>query len=338
MSFRRLRGVLALALALSCCGLAPGPDGGGDAARAKAEGTLVVYSSISVEQLNALARRFEQQTGINVQTLRLESDQLPARVLLEQRGGHSEVDAVITPTLQIAELRSAGLLARGELPERGAFRPGTFDPDGYWTSVLLNTDTIVYNPAKLRAAKLPVPTSWEDLTRPAWRGQFALYAGSYEWYGAMRRALGEGAADRLMHALAANQPRLVASHQLASNLTAAGEYTAAANAFAYDAQRAQRAGQPLAFVNAAPTVAEINAIALAQGAPHPAAARVFARWLLSRQTQGWIVSALGRVSGRKDVRNDAAIWNDRMRIAISAPDPVSYPADVRAFKAIFGVP
>jgi iron(III) transport system substrate-binding protein len=273
-----------------------------------------------------------------VQTLRLESDQLPARVLLEQRGGHSEVDAVVTPTLQIAQLRSAGLLVRGELPDRSAFLPGTFDPDGYWTSVLMNTDTIVYNPAKLRAARLPVPATWDDLTRPAWRGQFALYAGSYEWYGAMRRALGPDAADRLMRALAANQPRLVASHQLASNLTAAGEYTAAVNAFAYDAQRAQRAGQPLAFVNVAPTVAEINAIALAQGAPHPAAARAFARWLLSRPTQTWIVSALGRVSARKDVRNDAAIWNGRMRIAISAPDPVTYAADVRTFKAIFGLP
>jgi iron(III) transport system substrate-binding protein len=327
-----------LALALSCCGLAPPAGGGVDTARAKAEGTVVVYSSISVEQLNALTRRFQEQTGITAQTLRLESDQLPARVLLEQRGGHSEVDAVITPTLQIAQLRSAGLLARGDLPDRGAFLPHTFDPEGYWTSVLLNTDTIVYNPVKLRAANLPVPVSWEDLTRPAWRGQFALYAGSYEWYGAMRHALGDAAADRLMRALAANQPRLVASHQLASNLTAAGEYIAAVNAFAYDALRAQRAGQPLAFVNVAPTVAEINAIAIAQGAPHPAAARLFARWLLSRETQAWIVSALGRVSARKDVRNDAAIWNGRMRIAISEPDPVTYAADVRSFKAIFGLP
>ncbi|HTJ24824.1 MAG TPA: extracellular solute-binding protein [Candidatus Limnocylindria bacterium] len=335
MSFARgRRALLTFALALVCCGAAPG----GNAARPRTEGTVVVYSSISVEQLNALARRFQQETGIVVQALRLESDQLPARVLLEQRGGHSEVDAVITPTLQIAELRSAGLLTRGAPAKPGAFVPGTFDPDGYWTSVLLNTDTIVYNPAKLRAAKLPVPTSWEDFTRPAWRGQFALYAGSYEWYGAMRRALGDDAADRLMRALAANQPHLVASHQLASNLTAAGEYTAAVNAFAYDAQRARRAGQPLAFVNAAPTVAEINAIAIAQGAPHPAAARAFARWLVSRETQAWIVGTLGRVSGRKDVHNDPAIWNDRMRIAISAPDPVSYTADVRAFKSIFGVP
>jgi iron(III) transport system substrate-binding protein len=330
MWFTRGRALLAFACALMCCGAAP--------ARAATEGTVVVYSSISVEQLNLLARRFQQQTGIVVQTLRLESDQLPARVLLEQRGGRSQVDLVITPTLQIAELHSAGLLAPGAAAERGSFAPGTFDPDGYWTSVLLNTDTIVYNPAKLRAAKLPVPSSWDDLTRPAWRGQFALYSGSYEWYGAMRRALGDAAAEKLMRALAANEPHLVASHQLASNLTAAGEYVAAVNAFAYDAKRAQRAGQPLAFVNASPTVAEINAVAIARSAPHPAAAKAFATWLVSHDTQAWIAAALGRVSGRKDVRNDPAIWNPRMRIAISAPDPSSYAADVRAFKTIFGVP
>jgi ABC-type Fe3+ transport system substrate-binding protein len=154
----------------------------------------------------------------------------------------------------------------------------------------------------------------------------------------MRRALGDAAADKLMRALAANDPQLVASHQLASNLTAAGEYTAAVNAFAYDAQRARRAGQPLAFVNAAPTVAEINAVALAQNAPHPAAARAFTRWLLSHDTQAWIAGTLGRISGRKDVRNDPALWNARMRIAISAPDPATYAADVRQFKSIFGLP
>jgi hypothetical protein len=60
--------------------------------------------------------------------------------------------------------------------------------------------------------------------------------------------------------------------------------------------------------------------------------------VVSRETQSWIVSALGRVSARKDVRNDPAIWNNRMRIVISAPDPVSYAADVRGFKTIFGVP
>jgi iron(III) transport system substrate-binding protein len=173
VSLVRGRALLAFALALICCGAA-------SPSRAAGEGTVVVYSSISVEQLNALARRFHEQTGIVAQTLRLESDQLPARVLLEQRGGHSEVDAVLTPTLQIAELRSAGLLAPGASAAPGTFVPGTFDPEGYWTSVLINTDTIVYNPAKLRAANLPVPTSWDDFTRPAWRGRFALYSGSYE--------------------------------------------------------------------------------------------------------------------------------------------------------------
>lgn len=335
MLFAPLRPLRAIALALSCVAISPSASA---AAEARAEGTLVVYSSISVEQLNALARRFQEQTGVSVQTLRLESDQLPSRLVIEQRGGRNEVDAVITPTLQIAELRSAGLLTRLAVPEARDFVRGTADPDGYWCSALLNTDTIVYNPTKLKAAGLKPPVSWEDLTHPAWRGQFALYARSYEWYGAMRRALGVAAADHLMRALAANAPQLVASHQLASNLTAAGEYTAALNAFAYDAQRAERAGQPLRFVNATPTVAEINGIAIAKDAPHPEAARRFARWLLSRPTQSWIVSALGRVSGRKDVRNDPAIWNDRMRILISDPDPQRYADDVRDFNAIFGIP
>jgi len=57
-------------------------------ARAKAEGSLVVYASMSTEQANAIAERFNAQYGIAAQILRLNGDQLAARVSTELRAGH----------------------------------------------------------------------------------------------------------------------------------------------------------------------------------------------------------------------------------------------------------
>lgn len=305
-------------------------------ARAKSEGTLALYSSVSLEDVTKIARRFELAYGIHVDVLRLESNQLPARILIEQRGGRVGADVVLTPTLQIHALNDAGFLEQRRIPEERAFVSGTFDRDGSFGGMLINTDTIVYNPIKLKAANLPIPRNWADLTRPEWRGQFAIYNHSYEWYLTMKKTLGAGPARDLMRGLAANAPHLVSSHQLALNQTADGEYVAALNAFGYDALREKRKGRPIDFVNAAPTVAEINAVGIARHAAHPNAALLFERWALSRTTQQFVVSELGRSSGRKDVRPDAATWNARMQIVISDPsNSTDYQQAAREFDEIF---
>lgn len=301
------------------------------------DGTVVLYSAMSAEDTNVVVMRFEAETGMHVDVLRLASDELPAKILTEQRAGRFAADVEIAHGFQTDQLKRAGLLAPYRPPEASDFIRGTVDPDGYWVTAHMNTDVIAYNPARIKAAGLSPPSSWADLTRPQWRAQMALFKASYEWYAAMKRALGP-AADRLMEGLAANQTQIVASHQLALNLTAAGEYLVALNVYGYDANRLKHSGAPIEFVNAAPTVAEINAVAIVKNAPHPAAARVLERWLLSRKTQTWFVAALGRISGRKDVKNDPAVWNPSIAAAISDPaDGVNYAEDVRAFNALFGI-
>lgn len=305
--------------------------------RAKAEQTLVLYSAMSTQDTDALAKSFEARYPIGVHVLRLESSQLPAKLMIAAQAGHSEADVEISPGFQTDQLRRAGLLEPYTLPETSDFVAGSFDPAGFWSAAYLNTDTIAYNTARLKAAGLAPPTSWADLARPAWRGKFALFNGSYEWFATLKKAYGSPAGDRLMAALAANQPVMVASHQLALTMTSAGEYVAAINVYGYDVDRLAHQGQPVALVNAPPTVGEINAIAIVKSAPHPNAARLFERWLLSRDTQAFVVSKLGRISGRKDLKSNPVIWNAKMRIIITNPaDSVKYADDVRAFNTTFG--
>ena len=306
-------------------------------AAARRDGTVVLYSTVSLEDTTKLTRRFEQRYGIPVRVLRMESNQLPARITIEARAGRSDADLALSPTLQMYGLKNGGLLERAAMPEARDFVPGTVDRDGTFGGVLINTDTIVYNPERLAEAYLAPPRSWADLTKPEWRGRFALFSHSYEWYLAMKRALGAAQAAALMRGLAANAPQLVASHQLVIDGTASGEYAAGANAFGYEAERLGRAGRPIGFVNAPPTVAEVNAVGIVRGAKHRSAALLFERWALSRDTQQFVVSTLGRASGRKDVRPDRAVWNGRMQIVISDPaNAGDYQEAVREFDAFFG--
>ncbi|HYZ15762.1 MAG TPA: extracellular solute-binding protein [Candidatus Acidoferrum sp.] len=331
--------LIVLALAPSArAGAAPEPHKDDLVAQARKEGTVVLYGSMTAPHMEAIAKRFQAKYGITVQTLRMESNALPGRMMTEQRAGTYNADVVDEPGFQIDQLKRHDLLTQFRAPENREMTAGTFDPDGYWSSVFLNTETIAYNPQRLKAAGLKPPTSWQDLTRPEWRGKFVLFNGSYEWYNAMCRALGKDKGDALMRAYTANGVQMINSHQLAENMVEAGEYTAALNTYGYDIARDAANKVSVALVNPDPTIVEIHAIAIVNKAPHPTAARLFERWLLSRETQSWIAASLGRISPRKDVKNNPAIWNPHIRFLISNPaDSVNYAEDARSFNQIFGV-
>ncbi len=307
-------------------------------ALAKKDGSLTFYGSMYAPQLQEVAARFTQQYGIRIDVLRLESNAVPARIAIEAKGGSPHADVVQDPGFQMDLLKREGLLAKYPVPELADMTAGTYDPDGYYASFCVNTETISYNPKLLAAAGLKPPKSWFDFIKPEWRGKFALFSGSYEWYAAMQHAFGKDRADQFMRALAANDVHMVNSHQLAETMLESGEYTASVNTYGYSMAHDQAAGLNVVEVNPDPTVIEPLAVAVLAAAPHPNAARLFYRWMLTRDTQQWIVAELNRISARKDVKNNPVVWGPQIRFIVSNPaDSVHYQDYVHDFNAIFGV-
>src|SRR5437764_13789928 len=82
-----LAGLAALALAPAAAAETPSWLDANLLAAAKAEGTLVVYSSINEEEGLPTWQMFEQATGLKVDYIRGSDFQMVARILLESRGG-----------------------------------------------------------------------------------------------------------------------------------------------------------------------------------------------------------------------------------------------------------
>lgn len=308
-------------------------------ARAKAEQTVSVYVAMNGDDLAKIASLFEAQYGIACKTLRLASNGIAPRLAIEQRGGRYECDITITTGYDTEIIKRNGLLATYSVPETKSFLPGYVDPDGYWTSAFTNTNVFMWNTQKIAAAGVPAPVAWADFARPAWHGKFAVFGGSIAWYTGMRRALGREIADPLVRGIGANQPVITATRQLATSLTGTGEYMGAVGVFGNEAQRLKREGQPVDFVNAPPTIAEPTGVGFVKNAPHPNAARLFIRWLLSREMQReLIVGTFHRITARKDVASPPEIWNPRMRVVVSNPaDVATYNDDVKTFNAWYGI-
>jgi iron(III) transport system substrate-binding protein len=309
-------------------------------AQARREGKVVVYMSMTAEQVNTVNQRFLDTYHLPIEFLRLSGEELPLRILTEQRGGRFAVDTILDPGLEVKELAREGMLARYVPPEARDVLSGSTDPDGYWVTAFIKTEVILYNRDRLRAAGIKPPAAWEDFARPEWRGKFGIAGDDVELYAALRAFYGKDRTEQLLRALAANQPHLLASHSLGLTLLNAGEVQGVVAAYGADALTLIRKGGLTAeIVNPVPTPLQLNAMAIMKTAPHPNAARLYERWFLSKETQQWLARSYLLVSARKDMKNDTTLIDPRARYTSAEwPGGVEFSEGLRAFRALFNIP
>ncbi len=158
---------------------------GGASSSAAGQHTLTVYTSVTQNTVDATLAVFRaQHPGTKVSLFRAPTGQLNARIATDQRTGGVRADVVwVSDPLTMHGYDAQGLLSHTLPPDAvhipAALRTSSFAAAGMLSMVL------VY-----RAGLTPVPTTWADLTRPAYRGAVAL-AGS-----GLRR-LGDGRARLL---------------------------------------------------------------------------------------------------------------------------------------------
>ena len=302
------------------------------------EGVVVWYATMNSNDVVKTANQFmKTHPGIKVQVLRLGSSQLPARVSTEQRAGTYNADVISGDEFQVAQLINVGAFDKYQPLDSSAYLKGTIDPQGYWTNLYLATTVLAWNPQRLKADHLAPPKSLEDFTKPEWKGKFGLDTGALNWYMGTLQAQKNG--QDLMKAIAANDPRKTDGHTQTVTELASGEFDATPTAYSYMAFEQQHKGQPVAFADPNPLLVTLNPIGLAKNAPHPAAAKVFIDWLLSKDGQQFIALRCGKISSRSDVKNNPAIWNPSGHfVIVQAPDPSKYNDIEQSFRSLLGLP
>ncbi|HEY3633161.1 MAG TPA: ABC transporter substrate-binding protein [Jatrophihabitantaceae bacterium] len=276
------------------------------------DGSVTWYTTFADDDVQPMVAAFNKlYPNIKINSLRLSADKIPPRVITEQRGGKFNADVVSGDSPQIAQLLQAGAL-QPYTPKDIAPLPSGLDlPQGYEGVVYAVTTVIAYNPAVVKQKGLPVPTSWEDLTKPQWKGQFSIDPGAVNWYDSLVKQMGHDKALALIKGLGDNKPRFVESHTQALTQVEAGEPAGAATAYGYKASKDLKKNKgTLEFVNANPLPASLTLIDVVKNAPHPAAARLFEDWMVSKAGQDAVVDVTNHTSIRPDVKNDPAVWDE----------------------------
>jgi iron(III) transport system substrate-binding protein len=301
-------------------GAAAAPDTGLDskttqelATQAEQEGSLTWYTTFADDDVQPIVAAFNKTyPKVKVNSLRLSADKIPQRILTEQRGGKHNADIVSGDSPQVAQLLQSGSLQPYTPKDISQLPSGLDLPEGYEGVVYVVTTTVAYNPKLVKQKNLPTPTSWEDLTQPAWKGQFSIDPGAVNWYDSLVQSMGHDKALDLLKRLGDNSPVFVESHTQALTQVQAGEPIGAATAYGYKASSLkEKTPGTVEFVNSNPLPSSLTLIDVVKDAPHPAAARLFEDWMVSAEGQQAVVDITNHTSIRTDVKNDPTVWNEQ---------------------------
>src|SRR5256886_12484167 len=109
---------------------------------AKAEGSLIVYSSTNEQEGLPLFKLFTEATGIVVAYVRASDAVLVSRMGIEFRAGQKSYDIVQTATINKMPPQ---MLAAYEPPEAKNVAPPARDPNKRWWGVYANYNSPAYN-------------------------------------------------------------------------------------------------------------------------------------------------------------------------------------------------
>jgi iron(III) transport system substrate-binding protein len=282
------------------------------AAAAAKEGSVTWYTTFADDDVHPMVAAFNKEyPKVKVDPLRLSADKIPARISTEQRGKKYNADVVSGDSPQVAQLLQAKMLQPYTPKDISQLPAGLDLPKGYEGIVYLVTTCVAYNPTVVKQKGLPAPKSWQDLARPAWKGQFSIDPGAVNWYDSLVKSMGHDQALALLKALGANKPVFVESHTQALTQVQAGEPPGAATAYGYKASSLKKkTPDTVEFVNANPLPASLTLIDVVHNAPHPAAARLFVDWMVSQAGQQAVADITNHTSIRPDVKNDSKVWDE----------------------------
>ena len=282
----------------------------------RAEGEVVLYSSLNNEQIVTLVDAFKKKyPTIKPSFYRATSERVLQRALTEAKAGRFAVDVFTAAGFQVQLMKDAGLTQRFVPAEAAAYDDGFKDPDGHWINVHSLLNTMAYNTQLVRPSE--APKRYEDLLAPKWKGRIGVNLQDPEWYVNLQRRMGKEKARGFLKALAAQQPGLRDGHNITAQLLAAGEFHVVTNTYAHIVARIKGQGGPVQYVFDEPVITYVHPAALDKAAPHPSAGKLLMSFILSADGQRMLRDQ-GRIPGHRDI--DPKVFSLR-QVKLLASDP-----------------
>jgi len=259
--------------------------------RARQEGALTIYTSLAPTESQPLAQAFEKKYGIKVELWRAISERVIQRALSEAKAGRHTADVIATNGPEMENLAREKILATYYSPHADDLPPASIPQHRLWMPDRLQIFVVGYNTNLVKREELP--KSLTGFTDPKWKGKLGIEAGDFEWMATLVKKWGEAQGMAFFRKLAELRPEVRKGHVLLAQLVAAGEIPVGLTTYSGNAETLKRKGAPIDWV-AIDAVARPQGLGITRNAPHPAAALLYADFVLSAEEGQSLYEAMGR--------------------------------------------
>src|SRR3990172_2148874 len=144
-------------------------------ADAQSASEVVVYTAADDKMHAALEAAFKKKhPNIAVKTVNLSTGIVTEKAIAEKANPQADLIYAVN-TIALDQLKAAGAL-EPYAPKGTKIPPEFSDSDGFYTNHWLTVMVMAVNTKVLEQKKLPVPSSWEDLVEPQYKGLISVAA------------------------------------------------------------------------------------------------------------------------------------------------------------------
>jgi iron(III) transport system substrate-binding protein len=304
---------------------------------AQAEGEMVYYGTLPIDEFLPLARLFNQRyRSIALHHYFSPRDGILNRTLTEARAGRHAVDIVQVDLSYGFQLLNANLVQPYAIGERNQFFEGTYDPAGSWHSMYHLTTALIYNSNAVKAEH--APKSYEDLLAPNWKGKMLFDPEAGYILAALESAWGREKAVNYLGRLAKQDLSYRRGGTLTTQVVTSGEYPIGIAINGETSAAIREKGAPLGFRVLAPVIVKPEGLFTMKNAPHPHAALLFAEWVLSQEAQTFLATTLGKGSAMKGVQSKFKEFALRPDYVVNPKLGANLQTYIQDFRKIMGPP
>jgi iron(III) transport system substrate-binding protein len=251
---------------------------------------LRMYTALDTAETQLYIPEFEKDTGIRVEWVRLSSGEVLARLRAEAKNPQVSI-WFGGPSQDHIAGKKAGTSAPYKPPLDWTLQANAHDPDWHWVGYYFGAIGFGSNADFLKKAGVPAPTSWDDLLKPAYKGQIAIafpYTSgtSYTVLATLVQMMGEDKALEYWRKLHPSIHHYDKSGSAPVTQAGLGEVGVAVS-FSHDIiAKGSAKGYPITMTFPTEgTGYEIGAMSLVKGGPEPEVAKKFIDWALSVRAQ-----------------------------------------------------
>ena len=249
---------------------------------------LIVYTAVEPEELTGFAKAVETANpGLKIKWVRDSTGIMTAKLLAEGKNTQADIVWGLAAT-SLLLLKEKGMLEpyapKGVEKLDAKYKDPANPPS--WVGQRAWIASICFNTAEAKAKNLPAPTSWQDLTKPVYKGHIVMPNPASSGTGFLDvsswiQMWGEDKAWKFMDGLHENVGIYTHSGSAPCKMAGKGEFAVGVS-FAYKGAQMKAEGAPLDVIAPSEGLGwDLESFGIVKGAKNMAAAKKMADWSVS---------------------------------------------------------